>query len=210
MLNKVNYLLSILEKKNWRTFSAYLLFSIICPVLDIFSFSMLLHVLNQMLAGTHPDSYMIRLCACLAAVCAGKGLLELYRAHIANRFLYDSTQTLSFRFFDLFLHEDLLDHYKKSPMQAVEIIKKYSDYNRLCQRHNSMLYTGSIFNGTNLPYRPLGHFQYGILNFMDVPALPDNARTYCSLWRSAPQLPHTGKRKYYDFFRRIQRTTHKS
>ncbi len=123
MLNKVNYLLSILEKKNWHTFSVYLLLSIICPVLDIFSFSMLLHVLNQMLAGTHPDSYMIRLCACLAAVCAGKGLLELYRAHIANRFLYDSTQTLSFRFFDLFLHEDLLDHYKKSPMQAVEIIR---------------------------------------------------------------------------------------
>ena len=50
MLNKVNYLLSILEKKNWHTFSVYLLLSIICPVLDIFSFSMLLHVLNQMLA----------------------------------------------------------------------------------------------------------------------------------------------------------------
>lgn len=123
MPNKVKYLLSILEKKNLRTFSAYLIFSIICPALDIFSFSMLLHVLNRMLADTHSSSYMIRLCACLAAVCAGKGVLDLCRAHIANRFLYDSMQTLSFRFFDLFLHEDLLEHYKKSPMQAVEIIR---------------------------------------------------------------------------------------
>lgn len=123
MLNKVKYLLSILEKKNLHTFSVYLLLSIINPVLDIFSFSMLLHILNQMLTDTQSSSFMIGLCASLAVICAGKGLLELYKVRILNRFLYESIQTLSFRFFDLFLHEELLEHYKKSPMQAVEIIR---------------------------------------------------------------------------------------
>lgn len=123
MLNKVKYLLSILEKENLHTFSAYLLLSIINPILDIFSFSMLLHILNKMLTDIHSNSFMIGLCACLAAVCAGKGLLELYRTRFSNRFLYGSMQTLSFRFFDLFLHEELLEHYKKTPMQAVEIIR---------------------------------------------------------------------------------------
>ena len=123
MLNKVKYLLSILEKKNLHTFSVYLLLSIINPVLDIFSFSMLLHILNQMLTDTQSSSFMVGLCASLAVICAGKGLLELYKVRILNRFLYDSMQTLSFRFFDLFLHEELLEHYKKSPMQAVEIIR---------------------------------------------------------------------------------------
>ncbi|MCM1134488.1 MAG: ABC transporter ATP-binding protein/permease [Clostridium sp.] len=123
MPNKIKYLLSILDKKNLHTFFIYLLLSIISPALDIFSFSMLLHILNQMLTKIQSSSFMIGLCLCLAVICIGKGLLELYRTRIANRFLYDSMQTLSFRFFDLFLHEELLEHYKKSPMHAVEIIR---------------------------------------------------------------------------------------
>ena len=123
MPGKVKYLLSILEKKNIHTFSAYLLLSIISPALDIFSFSVLLHILNRMLTDTQSGPFMIGLCACLAAVCAGKGLLGLYKARVTNRFLYESMQTLSFRFFDLFLHEELLEHYKKSPLHAVEIIR---------------------------------------------------------------------------------------
>lgn len=123
MPNKVKYLLSILDTKNKRTFSAYLLLSILCPTLDIFNFSMLLQILNQILTETQSNSFMIGLCICLAVVCTGKGLLELYRTRISNRFLFDSMQTLSFRFFDLFLHEDLLEHYKKSPVHAIEIIR---------------------------------------------------------------------------------------
>lgn len=123
MLSKVKYLLSILEKDNRRIFSVYLLLSIVNPVLDIFSFSMLLHILNQLLTNIQPSSFIIGLCVCLAAVCAGKGLLELYKARVYNRFLYDGMHTLSFRFFDLFLHEELLEHNKKSPVQAVEIIR---------------------------------------------------------------------------------------
>ena len=122
MPQKVNYLLSILEKKDRHIFAAHLFLNIVSPALDIFSFSMLLHLLNRLLSGMQPNRFWTIACACLTAGCGAKGLLDLYRARVANRFLYGSAQTLSFRFFDLFLHEGLLDHNKKSPMQAVEII----------------------------------------------------------------------------------------
>ena len=168
MPGKVKYLLSILEKKNIHTFSAYLLLSIISPALDIFSFSVLLHILNRMLTDTQSGPFMIGLCACLAAVCAGKGLLDLYKARVTNRFLYESMQTLSFRFFDLFLHEELLEHYKKSPLHAVEIIR--ADTLKSIQ----IIICGSTY----LSDRAAGLFQHNTAGPLDVAALPDNARTH--------------------------------
>ena len=61
MPGKVKYLLSILEKKNIHTFSAYLLLSIISPALDIFSFSVLLHNLKRNHTDKHSAPIMIGL-----------------------------------------------------------------------------------------------------------------------------------------------------
>ena len=52
-----------------------------------------------------------------------KCLFELYKSKIANRFVYDGAQKLSMKIYELLIKEELMEHNKKSAIQAMNIVR---------------------------------------------------------------------------------------
>lgn len=59
----------------------------------------------------------------MALISMLKGLFELYKSKIANRFIYNGAQKLSIKVYELLIKEGLLEHNEKSAMQALNLVR---------------------------------------------------------------------------------------
>lgn len=120
----LRYLVGILEKEEKRELVKLSVLMLISPIFDLFSFSVILYILNTAIQQNRASLELIFFSGCMGGASLIKGFFELYKCYIQNRFINFSAQRISVKIFELFEKEDLQEHNKKSPMQALAIVRE--------------------------------------------------------------------------------------
>ncbi len=123
MREMFQYLTGILDGKEQKMWKIYAVFSFISPVVDIFSFSVIIYIINIVVRENEADPGLTAFTFFMVLVSILKCLFELYKSKLANRFVYDGAQKLSMKIYELLLKEDLMEHNKKSVMQAMNTVR---------------------------------------------------------------------------------------
>lgn len=118
------YLTAHLEGEDRRSWKVLAVMALIGPVVDIFSFSVILLIINQVIRENQASPGLIAFTLCMAALSGLKCALELYRSYLSNRFVYGSAQRLSMKLYELLVKEDLRSHNEKSPAQALAMVRQ--------------------------------------------------------------------------------------
>ncbi len=123
MLTMFRYLTSILDAKERRAWKILAALSFLSPVVDIFSFSVIIYIINRVVRENQASKGLIAFTLFMVTLSILKGLFELYKSRISNRFVYDGAQKLSMKLYELLIKEDLREHEKKSTMQALNLVR---------------------------------------------------------------------------------------
>lgn len=123
MREMFRYLTGILEKKEQRTWKLYAAFSLVSPVVDIFSFSVIIYIINRVVQENRASDRLIAFTLFMILLSLLKCLFELYKSRVSNRFVYNGAQKLSMKIYELLIKEDLGEHSKKSAMQALNMVR---------------------------------------------------------------------------------------
>lgn len=123
MVKMFQYLTGILDEREQKTWKVYAALSLISPVVDIFSFSVIIYIINIVVRENRASKGLTAFTVFMVLVSALKGLFELYKSRIANRFVYDGAQKLSMKIYELLIKEELVEHNKKSAMQALNMVR---------------------------------------------------------------------------------------
>ena len=123
MTEMFRYLTGILEKREQRTWKLYAAFSLVSPVVDIFSFSVIIYIINRVVQENRASDKLIAFTLFMILLSLLKCLFELYKSKVSNRFVYNGAQKLSMRIYELLIKEDLREHSKKSAMQALNMVR---------------------------------------------------------------------------------------
>ncbi|MCI8725944.1 MAG: ABC transporter ATP-binding protein [Hungatella sp.] len=118
-----SYLIGTLDIKEKRTLIVYSILSVLTPVVDLFSISMMLPVMNQLVGAAHVSKDFVVLVLGMNILIILKGIFELYKSKILNVLLYDGAYHLSVRLYELLMKEDLLKHNHREAMQAITMIR---------------------------------------------------------------------------------------
>lgn len=101
----------------------YAVLSLISPIVDIFSFSVIIYIINIVVRENEADPKLTAFTVFMVLVSILKCLFELYKSKLANRFVYDGAQKLSMKIYELLIKEDLMEHNKKSAIQAMNTVR---------------------------------------------------------------------------------------
>ena len=123
MREMFRYLTGILEKEEQRSWKIYALLSMISPVVDIFSFSVIIYIINLVVAANSASPGLITFTLFMVLVSLLKCLFELYKSRISTGFIYHGAQKLSMKIYELLIKEDLMEHNRKSAMQMLTMIR---------------------------------------------------------------------------------------
>lgn len=123
MTEMFRYLTGILEKREQRTWKLYAAFSLVSPVVDIFSFSVIIYIINRVVQENRASDKLIAFTLFMILLSLLKCFFELYKSKVSNRFVYNGAQKLSMRIYELLIKEDLREHSKKSAMQALNMVR---------------------------------------------------------------------------------------
>ncbi len=123
MAEMFRYLTGILDTKEQKIWKVYAVFSLISPIVDIFSFSVIIYIINIVVRENGADPKLTAFTFFMVLVSILKCLFELYKSKIANRFVYDGSQKLSMKIYELLIKEELMEHNKKSTIQAMNIVR---------------------------------------------------------------------------------------
>ena len=123
MAEMFRYLTGILDKREQKIWKVYAVFSLISPIVDIFSFSVIIYIINIVVRENGADPKLTAFTFFMVLVSILKCLFELYKSKIANRFVYDGAQKLSMKIYELLIKEELMEHNKKSAIQAMNIVR---------------------------------------------------------------------------------------
>ncbi len=117
------YLTGILEKEDKKTWKTLVFFSFFSPVIDVFSFSSLIYIVNTIVSEEQVSAEMIRFALFMGIASLFAGLFELYKCEISDQLEYYGTHRLSVKVCELFIKEDLLHHNQKSVVQALSMVR---------------------------------------------------------------------------------------
>ncbi len=123
MREMFRYLTGILERKEQRSWKIYGVLCMLSPVVDIFSFSVIIYIINAAAAANSASPELIAFTLAMVLVSVLKCLFELYKSKLSNRFIYDGAQKLSMKIYELLIKEDLMEHNEKSAMQMLTMIR---------------------------------------------------------------------------------------
>lgn len=123
MFSRFRYLTGILEKKEQRTWKIFAVMGLVSPVVDIFSFSVIIYIINRVVQENQASRELTAFTFFMVFVSVLKGLFELYKSRISNRFVYQGAQRLSMKIYELLIKEDLREHSQKSAMQALNMVR---------------------------------------------------------------------------------------
>ena len=112
------YLIRIFEEKDKRTWRKLIVFSFISPVMDIFSFSAIIYIMNAIVREKRATTEMTIFALSMGIVSILVGFFELYKCKIRNWLEYDGAHELSVKMCELFIKEDLAHHNQKSVVQV--------------------------------------------------------------------------------------------
>ncbi len=117
------FLTGILDTKEQKMWKIYAVLSLISPIVDIFSFSVIIYIINIVVRENGADPKLTAFTFFMVLVSILKCLFELYKSKLANRFVYDGAQKLSMKIYELLIKEDLMEHNKKSAIQAMNTVR---------------------------------------------------------------------------------------
>lgn len=123
MIAMFRYLTGILEKKEQRTWKLYAFFGLISPIVDIFSFSVIIYIINKVVSENQVSDKLIAFTLFMVLLSLLKCLFELYKSKVSNRFIYHGAQKLSMKIYELLIKEELPEHSKKTAMQALNMVR---------------------------------------------------------------------------------------
>ncbi len=123
MREMFRYLTGILEKREQKTWKLYAVFSLVSPVVDIFSFSVIIYIINRVVQENQASDKLIAFTLFMILLSLLKCLFELYKSRVSNRFVYNGAQKLSMKIYELLIKEDLREHSRKSAMQALNMVR---------------------------------------------------------------------------------------
>ena len=123
MAEMFRYLTGILDTKEQKMWKIYAVLSLISPIVDIFSFSVIIYIINIVVRENGADPKLTAFTFFMVLVSILKCLFELYKSKLANRFVYDGAQKLSMKIYELLIKEDLMEHNKKSAIQAMNTVR---------------------------------------------------------------------------------------
>ena len=123
MLEMFKYLTGVLEKKEQRTWKILLFAGLLSPVVDVFSFSVIIYVINIVVQENQASPQLISFTLFMVILSLLKAFFELYKCKISNRFIYNGAQRLSLKIYEQLIKEDLSEHNKKSAMQALTMVR---------------------------------------------------------------------------------------
>lgn len=123
MSGMFRYLTGILDKREQIIWKVYAVLSLISPVVDIFSFSVIIYVINIVVRENNASPELTVFTFFMVLVSILKCAFELYKSKIANRFVHDGAQKLSMKIYELLIKEDLTEHNKKSAIQAMNTVR---------------------------------------------------------------------------------------
>lgn len=123
MFEMFRYLTGILEKKEQRIWKLYAFFGLISPVVDIFSFSVIIYIINRVVQENQVSEGLILFTFFMVFLSLLKCLFELYKTKVSNRFIYNGAQKLSMKIYELLIKEDLTEHNRKTAMQALNMVR---------------------------------------------------------------------------------------
>ena len=87
MTEMFRYLTGILEKEEQRAWRICAFLSLLSPIVDIFSFSVIIYIINIVVRENEASPRLVAFTFFMAAVSVGKCLFELYKSRISNRFV---------------------------------------------------------------------------------------------------------------------------
>ncbi|EOS38143.1 hypothetical protein C808_02985 [Lachnospiraceae bacterium M18-1] len=123
MAEMFRFLTGILDTKEQKMWKIYAVLSLISPIVDIFSFSVIIYIINIVVRENEADPKLTAFTVFMVLVSILKCLFELYKSKLANRFVYDGAQKLSMKIYELLIKEDLMEHNKKSAIQAMNTVR---------------------------------------------------------------------------------------
>lgn len=123
MTEMFRFLTGILDTKEQKMWKIYAVLSLISPIVDIFSFSVIIYIINIVVRENGADPKLTAFTFFMVLVSILKCLFELYKSKLANRFVYDGAQKLSMKIYELLIKEDLMEHNKKSAIQAMNTVR---------------------------------------------------------------------------------------
>lgn len=123
MTEMFRYLTGILEKKEQRTWKLYGILGFISPVVDIFSFSVIIYIINRVVQENQVSEGLVAFTFFMVLLSVLKCLFELYKTKVSNRFIYNGAQKLSMKIYELLIKENLTEHNRKTAMQALNMVR---------------------------------------------------------------------------------------
>ncbi len=117
------YLAGVLEKEDKKTWRKLILFSFVSPVTDIFSFSVIIYIINTIVRENQVSAEMTMFAFFMGFLSVFIGLFELYKNEIRNRLEYNGIHNLSMKICELFIKEDLIYHNQKSAVQTLSMVR---------------------------------------------------------------------------------------
>ncbi len=123
MMKMFRYLTGILEREEQKTWKILAIAGFISPIADLFNFSVIIYIINIVLEEQRALREMGLFALLMGMLSFLKGLFDLYKSRIHNRFLYNGAEKWSEKLYELLLKEDLLHHNQRSPMQAAALIR---------------------------------------------------------------------------------------
>lgn len=123
MMEMFRYLTGILEREEQKAWKILAIAGFISPIADLFNFSVIIYIINIVLEEQRALREMGLFALLMGLLSFLKGLFDLYKSRIHNRFLYNGAEKWSEKLYELLLKEDLLHHNQRSPMQAAALIR---------------------------------------------------------------------------------------
>ena len=125
MLKMFKDILSLLEAEDKKTLKVYVLLSLIAPVIDLVSVSAIIPILNRMAAGDVSGKMLATIIGigCLILV---KGVFDLFRNLVANKFTNYSANRLALKVFAGHNGEELLKHNDRNAAQMITAVRSDS------------------------------------------------------------------------------------
>ncbi len=123
MIEMFRYLIGIIEKKDRREWIILVVLNLISPITDLLNFSVIIFIINIVVRDQKASKEIIIFTFFMGLFSMLKGLFDLYKCKIYVNFVFSGAQKLSEKIYELLLKEELTDHNKKSPMQALSIVR---------------------------------------------------------------------------------------
>ncbi len=120
--DKVRYLVGILEKKEKKQFRLYALLCMFSPMIDMFSISMAIPILNRAIDSAASNRSFAGV-ALLGMLFLMKGGFEILKSRASSNFQRDAAYAWAVKVYELHCKEDLLLHNEKSEVQAIAEIQ---------------------------------------------------------------------------------------